>query len=84
MWNLFKSRQYQKDEDRLKNERKRLDKMEEELKKDPKHGNNVKKLTNRDDYRYRIGPHRILYDINEEEKEVNLNKIASRGQAYKD
>jgi len=42
----------------------------------------VKKLTDQEGYRVRIGNYRILYTLNLKEKEVYVKSIAHRKDAY--
>jgi len=41
------------------------------------------KLTNREEYRLRIGVYRILYVINDKKKIVSVRKVQHRGEVYK-
>ncbi|MBQ7197220.1 MAG: type II toxin-antitoxin system RelE/ParE family toxin [Synergistaceae bacterium] len=43
----------------------------------------IKKLVGRDDYRLRVGKWRFLMDIDEKEKKIIVNTLASRGEVYK-
>lgn len=45
--------------------------------------NDVTKLTDFDGYRLRIGGYRVLYTINTEAKEITINAIVQRKDAYK-
>lgn len=53
-----------------------IDKLENE----PPQGD-IKKLTDREDYRLRVGGYRVLYHI--ENETIIVSKIDQRGQAYK-
>lgn len=41
------------------------------------------KLTDREEYRLRVGVYRILYLISDENKTVYIRKVAHRGEAYR-
>lgn len=43
----------------------------------------VKKLRGRDGYRMRVGDYRILYEMNEAEKEIEIFSVAHRKEAYR-
>jgi mRNA interferase RelE/StbE len=45
-------------------------------------GGDIRKLSNRDDYRLRIGGYRIIFRI--EDETIIISKIAPRGQVYKE
>jgi len=50
---------------------------------DPKaFGNQVIRLTNRPEYRLRVGDWRVVFDIREQELVILVLKIAPRGGAY--
>lgn len=61
-----------------------------ELSKTPKRsrsGADIKKLAGTSDpvlYRLRVGKHRAIYWVDEEKKEVLVEKIAPRKKAYRD
>ena len=44
----------------------------------------IKKLVGRDGYRLRVGKWRLIIDIYEEKKLINVRSLDSRGQVYKD
>ena len=46
------------------------------------HNNNVKKLNGVDGYRLRVGNWRIIYKINNDQLEILVVKIATRGGVY--
>ncbi|MFW6304871.1 MAG: type II toxin-antitoxin system RelE family toxin [Candidatus Saliniplasma sp.] len=55
--------------------------------KESRSGKDVKKLAGTSDpalYRLRVGDYRAIYWIDEEEKEVLVEKIAPRKKAYRD
>ena len=56
-----------------------------QLKKDPFHGANIKKLRgySPDTWRYRIGDFRLFYIINKEEKIISILSIDPRKNAYR-
>lgn len=56
-----------------------------QLRREPHFGPNIKKLTNwePDTWRYRIGSWRFFYEIDEEEKIVNMTAAYHRGEAYR-
>lgn len=43
----------------------------------------VKKLRGREGYRMRVGDYRILYEINEAEKEIEIFSVAHRKEVYR-
>ncbi len=45
--------------------------------------NNAKKLQGRSAYRLRVGDWRVIYEINNEELQILVIKIASRGEVYR-
>ncbi len=50
----------------------------------PKYGTNIKKLRGKTDcYRYQVGGWRIVYEVNDAEKEVMIYDIGARGDVYK-
>ena len=55
-----------------------------QLKDEPHCGSNIKKLKNYipETWRYRIGNYRVFYEINENEKIVNMIEISTRQNAY--
>jgi mRNA interferase RelE/StbE len=55
-----------------------------QLKVEPHYGNNIKKLKNYnpETWRYRIGNYRVFYEVNEDEKIVNIIGISTRQNAY--
>ena len=64
----------------------RLSDCFEELEKDPYRGPNIKRLKARPQerlYRYRIGDHRVIYEIFDNEIIVLVVKIAKREDVYK-
>ena len=52
-----------------------------ETKKDPK--NFFEKLTEREDYKLRVGKFRIIADINTKEQRIEVTKIGLRKNIYK-
>lgn len=42
----------------------------------------ITKLTDQDGYRLRVGDYRILYTINHKEKEIYIESVAHRREAY--
>jgi mRNA interferase RelE/StbE len=64
----------------------RLDACFEELESDPYRGPNIKRLKTRPQerlYRYRIGDHRVIYEIFDREIIILVVKIAKRADVYK-
>ena len=64
----------------------RLDACFEELERDPYRGPNIKRLRTRPQerlYRYRIGDHRVIYEVFDTEVIVLVVKIAKREDVYK-
>jgi mRNA interferase RelE/StbE len=64
----------------------RLDVCFEELESDPYRGPHIKRLKTRPHerlYRYRVGDHRVIYEIFDREVIVLVVKIAKRADAYK-
>lgn len=55
-----------------------------QFKVEPHYGSNIKKLKNYipETWRYRIGNYRVFYEINENEKIVNMIGISTRQNAY--
>lgn len=51
--------------------------------KDPKTARNVKKLTDREDYRLRVGDWRVVYILDFDRKQITVVTIKPRGEAYK-
>jgi mRNA interferase RelE/StbE len=51
------------------------------LKEDPYH--NIKKLTNSEYFRLRVGDYRIILDINEKQLRVLVIKVGHRNRIYK-
>ena len=43
----------------------------------------VRKLRGRDEYRLRVGHHRILYIINESEKKIEIVAVGHRKEVYR-
>ena len=84
MWHLSKSKRYRKDEKACELPQAKLQKMETALQNDPIKGTHIGKIVGYEtSYRYRIGDKRIMYTVEEEVKNVNLNSIENRGEAYK-
>ncbi|HEX5472495.1 MAG TPA: type II toxin-antitoxin system RelE/ParE family toxin [Lacipirellulaceae bacterium] len=56
----------------------------EQLERDPRNHNNVKPLSGKlaGTFRYRVGDHRVLYQIDDLRKTVFIVSIAHRGEAY--
>jgi len=52
------------------------------LKRNPK-SSNVKKLRGREGYRIRVGDYRILYEIDEKKKRVEIVSIGHRKEIYR-
>ena len=54
------------------------------LESDPREGNNVKKLSGplAGMFRYRVGDHRVVYEIDEEARRVTVITIAHRRDVY--
>ena len=64
----------------------RLDACFKELERDPYRGPNIKRLKTRPQerlYRYRIGDHRVIYEVFDREIIVLVVKIAKRADVYK-
>jgi mRNA interferase RelE/StbE len=63
----------------------RLDESFKHLQEDPFRGTQIKRLSGELShlYRYRIGQLRILYEVHENQKIVQVKAIASRGDIYK-
>ena len=70
--------------DRALVERKMKEYVIPQLKSEPHFGSNIKKLKNYESpiWRYRIGKHRIFYEIDDTSKEVNILTISPRKDAY--
>jgi len=64
---------------------KKLSKCFEHLEINPYESNNIKKLTGQLSglYRYRVGDYRVIFDINEKSKSVEVLSIKHRKNAYK-
>ena len=61
-----------------------LEKCLQQLEYDPKVHRNIKKLKGFDnDYRYKVGGWRIMYEIDEANKLVKVYEIGPRGDVYK-
>jgi mRNA interferase RelE/StbE len=45
---------------------------------------NIEKLHGRDGYRVRIGSYRIIFDIDKKNNKIDILKIATRGDVYKE
>jgi mRNA interferase RelE/StbE len=62
----------------------RLDGCFDKLKAEPHEGGSIKRLTGKlaGRFRYRVGDHRVIYRIDEEEVKVFVLKIAHRSEAY--
>ena len=61
-----------------------LEKCLSQLEYDPKVHRNIKKLKGYDnDYRYKVGRWRIMYEIDEAKKLVIVYEIGPRGDIYK-
>jgi mRNA interferase RelE/StbE len=61
-----------------------LEKCLAQLEYDPKVHRNIKKLKGYDnDYRYKVGGWRIMYEIDEAKKIVIVYEIGPRGDVYK-
>ncbi|TLY24515.1 MAG: hypothetical protein E6K63_14850 [Nitrospirae bacterium] len=43
----------------------------------------IKKLSNREEYRLRVGQYRILYTIDDEEKVIEIVAIGHRREVYR-
>lgn len=41
------------------------------------------KLTNREEYKLRCGSYRILYEVNDEKRQIEIRKVRHRGEAYR-
>lgn len=54
------------------------------LERDPRSGNNVKRLTGdlSPYHRYRVGDWRVLYRINDQTQQVIVDSIAHRGEIF--
>lgn len=63
----------------------RLDKALDHLSVDPCHGASVKRLSGEIShlFRYRVGSLRIIYEVHEDLKVVQVKAIGSRGNVYK-
>jgi len=70
--------------DKLFIENKLKGKAYPQLRVEPYYGNNIKKLKNfhPGTWRYRIGNYRVFYEINRNEKIVNIIGISTRQNAY--
>lgn len=63
---------------------KRLKDCFEELEQNPFSGPNIKQLKAKKKlYRYRIGGHRVIYEIDKKEKKVGILLISPRPSAYR-
>ncbi|MCK4810578.1 MAG: type II toxin-antitoxin system RelE/ParE family toxin [Candidatus Omnitrophica bacterium] len=63
---------------------KRLKNCFEELEQNPFSGPNIKQLKAKKKlYRYRIGDHRVIYEIDKNEKRVGIFLISPRPSAYR-
>jgi mRNA interferase RelE/StbE len=72
-----------KDLDRLsENLFERIETALEKLSQNPRHSNALK-LTNRMDYRVRVGDYRILYSIDDDSQTVIVTSIEHRKNAYR-
>lgn len=83
-YNLIPSRVFLKDLGKLPTDvRPRAEKALLSLKRDPRSGNNVKKLANVDvgEWRMRIGDFRLRYDV--VEKDIHLHIIRHRKDVYR-
>ncbi|MEJ2672403.1 MAG: type II toxin-antitoxin system RelE/ParE family toxin [Deltaproteobacteria bacterium] len=61
-----------------------LDKCFAQLEYEPRIDRNIKKLKGyKNDYRYRVGGWRIIYEIDEVQKLVSVYDIGPRGDVYK-
>jgi len=65
-----------------KNERKTIGKKIEGLKFSPRPPISIK-LVNEELYRMRVGNYRILYTVDDRQKEVNIIAVKHRSEAYK-
>ncbi len=54
-----------------------------ELANHPEKMSNIKKLTNHPGYRMRVGNWRVVYLINDNEKNIHIIKIKTRAGVYK-
>ena len=65
--------------------RARLDQAFDHLQSDPFHGTQIKRLTGELSHlhRYRVGKLRIIYEIHENLKAVQVKAVESRGDIYK-
>lgn len=54
-----------------------------ELALNPHGMRNVKKLTDHPGYRLRVGDWRVLYTINDNELQIHIIKVKTRGEVYK-
>ena len=54
-----------------------------ELANHPEKMSNIKKLTNHPGYRMRVGDWRVVYLVNDSEKNIHIIKIKTRGGVYK-
>ena len=61
-----------------------LDRCIAHLEITPSHGPHIKRIKGYPDcYRYQIGGWRILYEIDEDAREVRIYRIGTRGDVYK-
>lgn len=62
----------------------KIERCLEILEKTPKQHPNIKALRGnlKGKYRYKIGQHRVIYAVNEQDVEVIVIKISPRGSAY--
>lgn len=64
--------------------RRRLERCFESLERDPREGNNIKRLTGplAGAWRYRVGDHRVVYTIDDGLVRVSVITIAHRRDVY--
>jgi mRNA interferase RelE/StbE len=64
--------------------RKGIDRCLDYLKDDPRHNPNAKGLKGiADSYRCQVGGWRVIYEVDDEAKEVRIYQIRPRGDVYK-
>lgn len=85
MYNVFLKKSAQRDLDSINEPflSKILSSIEN-LAKNPRN-HQVKKLTNREDeYRMRVGNYRILFYVNEDDREIRIARVLHRQEAYRE
>lgn len=68
-----------------KDTKRRLNKCIENISKEPLSGSHIKKLHGELEgkYRYEMGGHRIVYEVNIKDRIVEIKSIRGRGDVYK-